>query len=232
MRILIATPAYGGVVHTHYLHGLIESIYGAKREGMELGVYTLQHESLVNRARNTCAAIALEHRFDKLMFIDSDLGWKWPDLQKLIQSDKLVVGGTYPKKKFPISLNYNVLSPRSSGFNNRRKSIADHEELKKRADPVTGELEVLHIPTGFMMIDISVFRKLMDKVPAYASEGDVPDLPATIREFFPVRVRNGIMESEDWAFCAICRENGIPVYLNTRVICNHTGPYTFDVPRG
>ncbi|HZK76865.1 MAG TPA: hypothetical protein VFD13_08160 [Candidatus Kapabacteria bacterium] len=220
------------MVTTKYVHALIDSLYRAKQEGVEVGLYTVQNESLISRARNTCAAIALARGFDKLLFIDSDISWTWPDFLALIKSDKLVVGGTYPKKILPISLNYNVLPGQAGTFNRRRKNLEDHQELKKYADPVTGEIEVLHIPTGFMMIDTGVFRTLANKVPSYANDAGTPDMPGTMRDFFPVRVKHGILESEDWAFCAICRENGIPVYLNTRIICDHTGSYTFDVPRG
>src|SRR5665213_572653 len=232
MRLLLATPAFGGMVTTKYVHALIDSLYRAKQEGVEVGLYTVQNESLISRARNTCAAIALARGFDKLLFIDSDISWTWPDFLALIKSDKLVVGGTYPKKILPISLNYNVLPGQAGTFNRRRKNLEDHQELKKYADPVTGEIEVLHIPTGFMKIDTGVFRTLANKVPSYANDAGTPDMPGTMRDFFPVRVKHGILESEDWAFCAICRENGIPVYLNTRIICDHTGSYTFDVPRG
>ena len=231
MRILIATPAYGGMLTTRYLHAMRESTYGAIRDGVDLSLYTMSNESLINRARNTCAAIALEHSFDRLMFIDGDVGWKWQDLLALVRSDKLVVGGTYPKKSLPISLNYNAIPSRFPGFNNKRKSIEDHQLLKQYADPVTGEIEMQHIPTGFMMIDVSVFRTLIGKVPSYQNSEGLGDMPRVIHDFFPVRVHNGIMESEDWAFCTICRDHGIPIYLNTNIICDHTGTYTFDVPR-
>jgi len=129
------------------------------------------------------------------------------------------------------SRDYNVLPEIAAKFNNRRKNFEDHQQLKKLADPVTGEIEMLHIPTGFMMIDISVFHALADKVPFYVNRDGYGDMPKKVSDFFPVRVKDGIMESEDWAFCTICRENGIPVYLNTNIICDHTGSYTFDVPR-
>ncbi len=232
MRILIATPAYGGMLTTKYVHGIRESIYGSLREGdLELGLYTMHNESLINRARNTCAAIAMEHGFDQLVFIDGDIGWHWPDLLAIIRSNKRVVGGTYPKKSLPISLNYNVIPNSVPNFDNRRKSFEDHKLLRQYADPVTAELEVAHIATGFMKIDVSVFHQLADKVPFYINRDGYGDMPKKVSDFFPVRVLNGFMESEDWAFCTICRENGIPVYLNTNVIVDHTGSYTFDVPR-
>ena len=236
MRVLIATPAYGGMINTKYLHGIRESIYGAVAdrsfpEGLELGLYTIENESLINRGRNTCAAIAIEHGFDKLMFIDGDIGWKWPELLALIRSDKLVVGGAYPKKTLPITLNYNVLPEFAANVDRSRKNFDDHLELRKLADPVTGELEMMHIATGFMMIDVRVFRALVDKVPFYINRDGYGDLPTKVSDFFPVRVKDGMWESEDWAFCTICRENGIPIYLNMNIICDHTGSYTFDEPR-
>jgi len=162
------------------------------------------------------------------MFIDRDIGWKCRTMALIRAIEGR--GGTYPRRPLPISLNYNVLPEIAAKFNNRRKNFEDHQQLKKLADPVTGEIEMLHIPTGFMMIDISVFHALADKcvlcqsrwVWRYAEKGQRLFSGACQRWHHGVR-RLGL--------CTICRENGIPSISIPIFICDHTGSYTFDVPR-
>src|SRR5258707_15025509 len=98
MRLLIATPAFGGRLCWNYVVGFAHTGIQLNRGGIEFGFFALANESLISRGRNRCASIALDGGFDKMIFIDADVGWKWSDLHALIRSDKLVIGGTYPVK--------------------------------------------------------------------------------------------------------------------------------------
>ena len=227
MKLFIATPAYGGMIHINYFMSTIGSFARLSGLGVEYYMYTTTSEALISRARNSCVSAATEWGADKLLFIDADIGWTWEDMRALILSDKLVVGGTYPMKvdpKLHLALNYNVLSEHRHIW--KTKSLEEHDRMKALADPVTGELAVQHIPTGFMMIDMRVFEKLKSATSSYVDYW--PDkAPERSWDFFPIRIKDGILESEDWAFCSLCRENGIDVYLNTNIICSHTGSYVY-----
>jgi len=224
MRLLIATPAFGGRLCWNYVTSFANTAIHLNQKEIEFGFFALANESLIPRGRNRCASIALEDRFDKMIFIDADIGWKWSDLQALLQSDKLVVGGTYPVKGLPLRLNYNTLPE----HRHLGKSIEGHRKLQSFADTKTGEIKVLHIPTGFMMIDVEVFRRLKAHVPSYTERLPHND-PFTDFDFFPVRIKDGRFESEDWAFCSLCQEHGIDIYLNTSIILNHLGRYVYKM---
>ncbi len=198
---------------------------------LQLVLTTIHNESLINRARNNFASMAIEHKYDRLLFIDGDIGWHWPDLLAIIRSNKRVVGAAYPRKHLPISLNYGLFPEQAASVRFAKDGREKHEMLRKLADQLTGELEVAHVPTGFLQIDVSVFHQLADKVASYVDLDGSSDTLKEIRDFFPIRVVNGEIQPVDQAFSSICRENGIPVYLNTNVILEHTGQYTFDVPR-
>jgi len=129
-------------------------------------------------------------------------------------------------KSRPLTLNYNVLPEHFHVSQN--KSVEEHLRVKAIADPVTGELAIAHLPTGFMMIDMRVFDKLKSVVSSYI-EYEPHKPPTRQYDFFPVRVKDGTLESEDWSFCSICRENGIEVYLNTNIICTHMGSSIYNV---
>ena len=242
MRLLIGTPAYGNMVTTDYLVSMARTIRGFLRDGVDYSLYALGNESLINRGRNTIANLALRDGYDKLLFIDADIGWDYNDVCRVLNTNKPIIGGVYPNKAFPLTLNFNSLLDHASifekveakGLKTYRKTVdkfIDYRDMY--ADKTTGEVEVMHITTGFMVVDVKkVFEKLKDKVANYSQMDFYSGISKQLYEFFPVGVKNGVLESEDWAFCSLAREAGIPVYLNTKVILNHTGSYTFDVKRG
>jgi hypothetical protein len=219
MRLFIASPSFNGMFCSNYVRSLIESIGGLHRDSIKFEVYSIAGEP-ISHARNSSVTAAIEWGADKLLFIDADIGWKWEHMRALIRSDKLVVGGTYPVKRHPIRLVYNVLPEHYYAW--QTKSVEEHERIKALADPATGELAVMHIPTGFVMIDMKVFEMLRNQVPAYVDYW--PGLqPKKNYDFFPMQIKDGTMLSEDFCFCRMCNDNGINVYLNTNIICSHMG---------
>jgi len=234
MKVIIGTPAYGGMVMTNYLISMIQTTRCFVRDNAEFVVYTLTNESLINRGRNTIANEALKMGYEKLVFIDADMGWTYADLCAVCNSDKGIVGGTYPLKTLPICLNFNALPQHFEYFAEKsdkgtmyNKSLDKYKTYKEKCADVNGEVEVMHVPTGFMAININVLDRLKSKVATYQQRDHHTGEISTLYEFFPIRIKNNILESEDWAFCSIARENGIPVYLNTNVVLEHAGTYTF-----
>lgn len=222
MKLLIGTPAFGGKVFTEYLTSMIGTQHGFHRDGIEFSVCTIDNESFINRARDRIANIAMAGDYDKLIFIDADMGWTYNDMCNLCNSDKNIVGGTYPIKDLPISLNFNPLDQHFHYFENLKRTVEDFDKFKNDEAVINGEIEVMHVPTGFMSINTAVLHHLHDKTETYTLNGK------TLNNFFPHSIKNGILESEDWAFCSLARENGIPVYLNTKIVLSHTGTYKYE----
>ena len=225
MKILIATPAFGGQISSSYVLSLIPTLAGFRQDNIDFSLMVISNESLINRARNSIAHTALQHNFDKVMWIDADIAWNYNDIRTLLLSDKLVVGGTYPVKALPISLNFNALPEHIDKFSFQKspKELSFYKEIAPK-----GEVEVAHIPTGFLCVHTEVFRTLKKVVPFYTHRDFHTNELSSIPEFFPVRVKNNVLESEDWAFCSICRENDISVYFNYNVLVSHTGNFVFS----
>lgn len=223
--LVIATPAYGGLVTTSYTSSLIKSFYGLHADRVSHKVLFLDNESLIQRGRDKCAGMAIETGARRLMFIDADIGWDYKDLKALMdamtENNLSVIAGTYPCKTFPIQLNYNPLpADIDTYFKGDRKRTSElHKEFAKAKGDI---VEMMHVPTGFMLIDIEKVLVNGIKVDSYSSMGK------PLHAFFPVRVKNGVLESEDWGFCSICREQGIPVYLHTGIVLPHQGSMAFD----
>lgn len=220
MKIMIGTPAYGGLVYTRYLISLLPTLKLAQEKGIGVSVYTIENESLITRARNTIANDAMNSPdIEKLLFIDADISWTPEQFLRIVTSDKLLIGGTYPVKKLPPTLNFN---PPLEHLNAIEKTSAG---IKKYAEQhgKDGVVEVLHLPTGFMCIDVSVLHFLKTKVRAYyKTESE------KIYDFFQTGVRGMYYESEDWFFSSLAKDHGIPAYLDTTVVLDHTGTYTYS----
>jgi hypothetical protein len=103
-NILIAVPAFGGQVHFK----CAESLRLLDRKPMDLGIahtfrYSAQ-ESLVTRARNWFANLALfgadeeGAAFSHLLFIDADLAFNAKDIVAMIQADKPIGALPYALK--------------------------------------------------------------------------------------------------------------------------------------
>ncbi len=222
MKVLIATPAYGGMVTTRYLHSLIQTLAWCNSQDIDTELHMQESESLISRGRNTCGTYAIKNGFDKMLFIDADMIFTPEKVKMLLDSNEKIVGGTYPLKNHPITLNFNPLQDQRDLFGDHRQQDNYIAWVKKYADK-NGEAEVMHIPTGFMLIDTEVLAKLTYKVPWYQSFQPETKQTTTYYDFFPVRVQDNQYESEDWAFCSIAREHGYKVVLQTKAVCGHTG---------
>lgn len=230
MKLLIATPAYAGNMSSHYVGSLMNTMFGIMNDKLltEFHLLTYDRESLIPRARNRAAKHLLDACYDKLLFIDADISFEYESVKKLVQSDKLIVGGTYPLKREPIQINFNPLQEHV-GEENPRTESGFRAYREKWCDPKTKEVEVRHIPTGFMMIDQKVFQKMiLAGVPEYSEYNDVDGLEYQYFDFFQTKVRMGKYESEDWGFCSLARELGFKIYLNTGIVNGHIGNYLYE----
>lgn len=226
MKLLIGTPSYGGVVTCGYLKSLLPVITELSSKGVQVDLHMLETESLISRGRNTVATHALTKGYDKLLFIDADMIFTFENVMRLLNSKRDIIGGTYPLKNYPITINFNPLHEQRDLFGTDRFHDNYLAWVAKYADE-NGEAEVMHIPTGFMLVDCKVLAALTYKVPWYQNYEPDTKTMAMNYDFFPVRVLDNQHESEDWAFCSIARENGFKVYLQTQAVNIHVGTHAY-----
>ena len=226
MKLLIATPCAGGLATTGWIESVIVAVCQLRDLGHEVVVKMQSKESLINRARNTDATYALLNGFDRCLFIDSDIVFTYEQIKLLLDSKRDIVGGTYPLKNFPITVNFNPLPEQTDLFGSHRQAENYAAWVRKYADE-KGEAEVLHVPTGFLLVDTKVFAALTYKVPWYTNFNPDTRTHTQYYEFFPTGVIDNQLESEDWGFCRIAREHGYPVFLQTKIVCGHIGSWQF-----
>jgi hypothetical protein len=155
----------------------------------------------------------------------------------MIEADRQVICGIYPKKEINWAsvdryLKQGVAVDQIKNYTGSFVvNLKDNEQNK--TVPVNEPFEIWNGGTGFMLIKREVFAFLKDKVKSYIN--DVYDArgssaPDRIYEYYPVFIEEGSerLLSEDYAFCKICRENGIQIWAAPWAKLGHLGSYLFE----
>lgn len=237
-HVVIATPMYGGMCTGHYTQSLLMTGSAFTQAGIQMSAMMMFNESLIQRARNGLVKNFMRTNGDYLMFIDADIGWNPHDILPMIDADKDIICGIYPKKE----INWH-------GVKAAVEAGVPVEQLKHHSGalvvnlvdysgtvtvPRTEPLEIWNGGTGFMLIKRSVLEGLADKVATYTN--DVVDLNNTvnpgdlIHEYFAVSIEEGTnrLLSEDYHFCMLARKHGYKVWAAPWVTLAHIGSYMFE----
>lgn len=238
MKVFIATPMYGGMCAGLYHQSMLQLQPALSQNGIGAMVSNMFNESLITRARNAMASNFLKTDCTHLLFIDADIAFRAQDVVHLLQADKDVICGIYPKKE----INWMTVE-------GAVKNGVPHNELHKHTGsfvinlvdyaptitvPMHEPLEIWNGGTGMMAIKREVFEKLKDVVPAY--KNDVVDLSGNtpvgqeIHEFFATSIEEGTQRllSEDYHFCQLWRQNGGKIYAAPWMDLGHVGSYVFS----
>lgn len=141
-----------------------------------------QRGSHISKQRNDLVERAKAIDADYLLQIDSDMSFPPDALLRLLAHDKDIVGATYNKRVPP----YETLG--------KAKGV-----VPAAGAPVSGLVDMLFMPGGFMLTKLSVYEKL--PYPWYFELYD--------DEQFSDRCR-----SEDYSFCQKSRDNGFDVWCD------------------
>ncbi len=212
-----------------YTVSLVQTICQAAQEDYQVGIRLLGNESLVQRARNTLAAdfLQAEEQWDKLVFIDADISWDWQQLRSLLQSEQNIVGGVYPVKCLPLSLNFKCLPEHQKYFKAAQKTLPEFATYVREQNNDSNEIPVDMLATGFLVIDRSVLEEMKKYAPKYSYIDLINNREMTCWDFFNCGVHDGIYMSEDWSFCLNAKKIGFQPYLNPSCVVKHEGSYVF-----
>ena len=239
-HIFISTPMYGGQCFGFYVQSVMQLQKMAHSQGIDVSFSFMFNESLITRARN-----AMAHNFLKmkaathLLFIDADIKFYPEQIFPMIQADKEIICGIYPKKE----INWeSVKKAMDSGVSQEQLKHYTGAFVVNLVDysgsvtvPIDQPVEIWNGGTGFMLIKREVFEKLADKVPSYTN--NVVDLANNIsvgddhiKEYFTTSIEKdtNILLSEDYHFCKLAREHGIKVWAAPWVQLSHIGTYAFE----
>lgn len=208
LSILVGTPAYGNMVHTDYLHSILDYL----KHKLPITLMTLGNESLIPRGRNTIISQFYHNKeFTHLFYLDADMYLGAQGLVKLLSHDKDFIGAAVALKGKDDMGNavYNVGQPLTKEDN--------------------GLVETDRVGNAIMLLNRKVVDTLCERSKTYSSNPHTRGDRSTHTQFdvFGVGVFDGVYDSEDYYICRRARELGFKVYVDTTVENRHNGNYVF-----
>ena len=205
MKILIAVPTFETIYPDTF-----KSIYDLDTAGHDLLFEYVRGYDCAT-ARNAIANKALNLNVEYVLMVDNDVVLPKDSLVNLLEDVKLVTLGSYAHRGAD-----NLYSGRSSVcrlfdktgkryFNYPMESEYTAEELRSMKEDGQYKVEIHGGGMGCALINTSVFRTIA--YPWYDWVNYADD--------------NRGMLSEDLYFCEQCKNEGIPVFTDSRVGCGH-----------
>lgn len=238
VKLLIATPCYGGLMYNNYFHSLMETMAFMSQIGIYIDIKTIANESLITRARNTCVSYFLSHeQYTHLLFIDADVSFSPDSVLKLLQAKKPVISAVYPKKNYDFTRLQELSKVDNEWYINTPAKLMDYvvnyNDTQVHID--NNCIEVKDAPTGFMLIERNTFSVLKEKFPDLVYTNDLAlDMTQHKEDSFwlffdcikdPV---DGRYLSEDYAFCRLVQQAGLKCYIEVTSKLSHTGTHVFN----
>ena len=240
-KIYAPVIAYGGMCRAEYSMSLSALYVKTLQERPDISFFStgILFESLVSRARNSAAAAALHYKCDYLLFIDADVAFDASDVFKLIDHDKDVVSGVYPKKYISHNKASYLAKHNNKVFENPDWSAFATDFATEINEPFLSQvangdklIEVDYAATGFMLIKTNVFKKIVKERPdlKYINEVDgYSSWGENFYNFFPANInpKSYKYESEDYGFCNLWRSLEGQIWVDPSIELQHIGNYAF-----
>lgn len=241
--VYILTPCYGGQCNTDYTISLINTILLFKNYNIRYNIQFCNNDSLVSRARNNLIGISMLNKdATHFIFIDSDITWNPYDVIKLVISDKELIGGIYPKKKYDfnklinnkeyidkiINIKEKFNLNRDNEYIIKSNLVSYNLNYKNNNLSIQNNLiEVRHLATGFMMIKRSVIEKMILMYPETKYVDDTgfiqPEKSTMTYALFDGGVIDNHYFSEDWMFCHRWTNIGGTIWADISIDLIHIG---------
>lgn len=234
VKLVVATPCYGGLVTTHYMQCTCALFVEAAARGIHVQLELLGRESLITRGRNALVAKFLDDpAATHLIFIDADIGFEPRQVIRMLEFDRDVVAGMYPLKD--ITWDKGAIErlhggePIEQAFLRFVGVPCEGAEREMEDGFVTGT----YAGAGFLMIKRDVFARFKAGYPQLhykaAHTGAAPSLSPNQHAFFDCVIdeASGEYLSEDYAFCQRWRALGGKIWLDTQGTMAHVGPHEF-----
>lgn len=199
-RVLIGTPSYDGKLDAWYCNSLVDTIKLSAEYNIHIDAVYLSYDALVQRARNSLFEIAIEGKYDDLIFIDADVHWDPNWIFKLLSYAEPIVGGALIKKSDIEGYTIKLLDA----------------TLKWNVEKTL--IEVDGVGTGFVKISKFAIEKLWEMSEKYSdTSGD------NHRMVFDIEIKDGNLVSEDFVMCNKWKSLGYKIWVDPTMSLTHVG---------
>jgi len=227
MKVLIGTPAYGGMITEGYFQSALNLKNHAFALGLDVSIMTLTNESLVTRARNEIVAAFMAGDYTDLLFIDADIKFEAEHVLRILKAPFEVCASPYAMK----GLNWEAMTKVEEKDVNALKAASIHSVINVQSDGKTqdGFVTVIDAGTGFMRIKKTAIEKMIEAYPetSYFADGVAEDRGQRWALFDTV-IQDGRYLSEDYAFCRRWQALGEDVWVDIgSTYLGHQGSYTY-----
>lgn len=237
-KLFVATPMYGGMCTGMYASAVMQCVGTFGQAGIQMYYSFMMNESLITRARNSMAYDFMNSDATHLMFIDADIAFSPADIPRMVDADKDIICGIYPKKEINwVEINAAVkrgVPPQELQYHTGAFVLNLANGEKSKSGSINEPIEIANGGTGFMLIKRKVFEDLADKVPSYTNDMyhavDTVREVKVIKEYFTTSIdeESNRLLSEDYHFCKISRLAGFKVWCAPWASFSHTGTYNFS----
>jgi hypothetical protein len=232
--VFIATPCFGGLVSQHYMQSVLGLTQAASRDGFEITLALLGHDSLITRSRNTLVSQFLQTpSATHLLFIDADISFDPEQVCEMLRFGREFVAGIYPLKV--IDWSHPAIKRAAAARETFQTApllyvgtLCTAEKLEREGRFATA----IYCGGGFMLLKREVIERMAAAYPEtrYASVHAYSN--ASAQENYAlfdcmIDKETGAYISEDFAFCQRWRDIGGKIWLDTEGKLTHVGTYNF-----
>ena len=212
IKVLIGTPAYGGMCCTAYTEALLYTTMFLSQKNISFQVKFINNQ-IVTRARNMiCSIFMSDDTFTHLLFIDADVKWSPEHVIMLFEHDLECVIGVYPNKQY-YKINGDIKLKPSSKFASPQIEKKNIVKIDKAA-------------TGFMLIKKSGLIKIQKDVETFIlPNSDGKDI--VLHNYFDCKVVENDYLTEDYYFSYLFNKNGGEIWADKRIVLGHIGTHTY-----
>ena len=211
IKVLLATPTMDGKLEAFYVDSLLQTLPLAASKGYEVQHLFVGYDAMLPRARNDLMKVAIEGKFDNIIFIDADMMWNPDWVIELIENKLDFVGGT-ARKKSDATIDYAI-------------KVEGDIENPTYFDEDKTLLEVAVVGTGFLKLSRKAMEAI-DKVSKPYTNGK--DSARKNKMYFEYSIdEQGELLGEDSTLCKKWKDTGGKCYLHTKMTCGHVGSKLF-----
>ena len=212
--VFMAMPCYDSVKVNSML-SVIKLVQQLGKSGIECGINTYK-SPLIHQARNYLTSVFLTTEYTHMLFIDSDVEFEPEAVLRMLVAKKDIICTPYRIKAEALTDQLYTVS-----FKDRKGILV----------LPGGLVEIEAGPTGLMLIDRQVFKKIIKNHPELKLKNKAIYDPGASHEFyynfFSFDFKDGYSVGEDISFCRLAAANGFKLYANIQSPTVHHGSYAW-----